>query len=122
MKLKPPRNIELCRIMTGPLASTESLGIVGSFVIPYKNRKLFVMSSNALGWDHVSVSLKHRVPTWEEMCYVKNLFFEDEETVIQYHPPKSKYINQNKNVLHLWRQQEVEYELPPWWLIGKNNL
>ena len=32
--------------------------------------------------------------------------------------PKSKYINLCNTALHMWRQQGVEYELPPWWMIG----
>ncbi len=54
-------------------------------------------------FEHVSVSLAHRCPTWEEMCKVKELFFDEEDQVIQYHPPKSEYVNQMKFCLHLWR-------------------
>lgn len=39
-------------------------------------------------WEHVSVSLAHRCPSWEEMCFVKSLFWKEEETVIQFHPKK----------------------------------
>lgn len=63
--------------------------------------------------DHVSVSLQKRCPTWAEMCWVKEQFFEDEELVIQYHPPKSKYINAHPNVLHLWRPRDIAIPLPP---------
>lgn len=54
-------------------------------------------------WEHLSVSLADRCPTWEEMCFLKDLFWEPEETVVQYHPPKSEYVNIAKNCLHLWR-------------------
>lgn len=64
-------------------------------------------------WDHVSVSTANRTPTWEEMNWVKDQFFEEEECVIQFHPPRSKYINCNPHVLHLWRQDNVEFVLPP---------
>jgi hypothetical protein len=53
-------------------------------------------------WDHVSVYLESRCPTWDEMCMIKDLFFESEKTVVQYHPPKSEYVNVAKYCLHLW--------------------
>jgi hypothetical protein len=64
-------------------------------------------------WDHVSVSCEKRTPTWEEMAWVKDQFFEPEECVVQYHPPKSKYINKNENVLHLWRCAGANFPIPP---------
>jgi len=64
-------------------------------------------------WEHVSVSLHHRCPTWEEMCMVKRLFWEDSETVLQFHPKQEKYINQHEFVLHLWKLRGVDHKLPP---------
>lgn len=37
------------------------------------------------------------------MCYLKDVFFEDEEEVYQIHPPKSQYVNIRENCLHLWK-------------------
>lgn len=68
---------------------------------------------NGTRWDHVSVSLKNRTPTWEEMAWVKSLFFDDEELVVEFHPPKSKYVNVSVNVLHLWKPLDAEIQLPP---------
>lgn len=53
-------------------------------------------------WEHVSISLPDRCPTWEEMCFIKDLFWEPDQTVVQYHPPKSDYVNLAKYCLHLW--------------------
>jgi hypothetical protein len=75
--------------------------------------RLHVIFSDGMGWDHVSVSLKNRCPTWEEMCYVKEIFFELEDCVIQFHPPKSDYKNAHPYCLHLWRCQEQEFPRPP---------
>lgn len=57
------------------------------------------------GMDHVSVSpYNHNImPTWDDMCQIKDIFFEDEETAFQIHPPKSQYVNLMQNCLHLWR-------------------
>lgn len=65
------------------------------------------------GWDHVSIAFPNRCPTWEEMCKVKDLFFYDDETVIQFHPKKSEYVNKHPYCLHLWRKQGEDAELPP---------
>ncbi len=67
-----------------------------------------------VAWEHVSVSFggrAKRCPTWEEMCWVKRLFFEDEEVVVQFHPPESTYVNEHPFCLHLWRY--AEGDLPP---------
>ena len=71
------------------------------------------------GWDHVSVSpFKHRIiPTWEDMCKLKEIFFRDDEAVIQIHPQKSEYVNNMPNCLHLWKYQG-DFPLPPAWMVG----
>ena len=69
-------------------------------------------------WQHVSVSHPRRVPTWSEMCSVKDLFWSEEETVVQFHPKKSEYINNVATCLHMWKKKDVEYELPPSILVG----
>lgn len=61
-----------------------------------------------MGWDHVSVSLAHRTPNWEEMELVKQLFFKEYEWAVQYHPAKSYYVNLHPNCLHIWRPQSKE--------------
>jgi hypothetical protein len=70
------------------------------------------------GWEHVSVSLHDRCPTWDEMKKVKELFWRDDETVIQFHPSKGQYISKCETCLHLWRKPGAEAELPPAELIA----
>lgn len=65
-----------------------------------------VVFSEGAGWDHVSVSHPGRLPTWTEMCAVKELFFRDDEAVMQLHPPKTSYVNNHVYCLHLWRPQD----------------
>ena len=47
---------------------------------------LRIIASSGEGWDHVSVSLGTRCPTWGEMEQVKALFFRDDETAMQLRP------------------------------------
>lgn len=73
-------------------------------------------------WDHVSVSGcckgKSVTPTWEQMCYVKDLFFDETECVMQLHPPKSEYVNYHNHCLHLWRPMDGQIPQPPSILVG----
>ena len=86
----------------------------GAFLIPVENKQFFVIASNGLNWEHVSVSIKNvdRCPKWNEMCKIKEMFFEDEEIVMQLHPKKSEYINLHKYTLHLWRPINKEIPVP----------
>lgn len=63
-------------------------------------------------FEHASVSLAHRCPTWDEMCKVKDLIWNEEDTVVQFHPPKSEYINNMPFCLHLWRWIKGEFPRP----------
>lgn len=80
-----------------------------------------VVWSNGGGWDHVSISFADRCPTWEEMCVVKRIFFNPEETVIEYHPAESEYVNDFPYCLHLWRPQEQAIPTPPYWMVGRKK-
>jgi len=64
-------------------------------------------------WQHVSVSLPARCPTWNEMSKIKDLFWADCVTVMQFHPRKTNYVNIHKYCLHLWSKKGVVHELPP---------
>lgn len=91
----------------------------GFFVVPLKHgQTVMVQASNGLGWEHVSVSRKDRCPTWEEMCQVKTMFWDEDDCVVQYHPPKSDYVNLHKNCLHMWRPIGVEMPRPPKLMVG----
>lgn len=81
-------------------------------------RTLAIIFSCNEGWEHVSVSLPNRCPTWAEMCLVKDLFWEDDEAVMQLHPAKADYVNCHPWCLHLWRPLVGQIPLPPKELVG----
>jgi len=88
----------------------------GYFKVFVNGRSFFCIASDGGGWDHVSIHPKNqkRCPSWDEMCAIKDMFFGPEETVVQYHPPKSKYVNIHPHVLHLWRPNNgAEIPMPP---------
>lgn len=84
---------------------------------PSDNRRMMCIASDGLGWDHVSVSLKNRCPTWREMEHVKHLFFKPDEVAIQLHVRAEDHININKFCLHIWRPQHAKIPLPPGLLV-----
>jgi hypothetical protein len=69
-----------------------------------------------LGWEHVSVRAfrgnRSRVPTWREMAFVKETCWDPEDLVVQYHPPRSEYVNTHPHVLHLWRNTREAFPYP----------
>lgn len=73
----------------------------------------FFVCSNGGGWDHVSVSLRNRCPSWDEMCAIKDIFFHDHECCVEYHPAKKDYVNVYPYCLHIWKPQDIEMPKPP---------
>lgn len=107
---------EKYRVTKGPYASNPG-DKGGAFRIPIrakgKREVLVVIAGAELGWEHVSVSLASRTPTWKEMCKVKDLFWPDDVPVMQLHPAKADHINLHPNCLHLWRPLDANIPLPP---------
>ena len=107
----------------------------GAFFVPsWGGWKLFIIVTPGVivtSWDHVSVHAmqpvkgkraKTRMPTWDEMCKIKALCWEEEETVVQYHPAKSQYVNQHPHCLHLWQPTAEVLPVPPPMLVGIMDL
>lgn len=130
MSFRVPEQYRLERI------SPASLGNRGAFRIPHPLKptelQLLVIADPGtidetgaplpldLQWEHVSVQVADplgggvkRTPTWSEMCLVKGMFWDREDTVIQLHPPRSRYVDVHPYVLHLWRKVGFEQPLPP---------
>jgi hypothetical protein len=80
----------------------------------------------ATRWEHVSVHAWRGVgknaqlctPTWKEMAFVKDLFWDGEDVVMQLHPKRSEYVNNHPHVLHLWRPLDAEIPTPPAIFVG----
>ena len=109
----------------------EHYYIDGHYKIPHPRiaaYSYFVVCSDGEGWDHVSVSLRgivnnrekivERCPTWEEMCYIKSLFFNEDEAAVQFHPASSEYVNHHPYCLHLWKPQGITLPIPDSIMVG----
>jgi len=107
---------EKYRVTTGTMKSTEDYGNNGCFIIDSLRLKkpLKTIASDGLGWEHVSVSVPSspRTPNWTEMCFIKNLFWDEDDCVMQLHPPESEWINDHPFTLHLWRPIGVDIPRP----------
>jgi len=112
---------EKYRLKTGGMGSDESYGNNGVFIIPlirspirsFKAKNpLITQASDGMLWEHVSVSVAGRCPTWPEMCFVKSLFWDAEDCAMQLHVPESEWVNLHPYVLHLWRPIGVELPRP----------
>lgn len=101
----------------------------GAFRIQVKTSKrpLLVIASagdlpGGAPWDHVSVSLPGRCPTWAEMEHVKRLFFHPDETAMQLHIPEAEHISNHPYCLHIWRPTDCALPVPPSILVGLKAL
>ncbi len=106
-----------------PFASKEG-DLFGVFLIHRKaltkttySRSLKVIATDGedTEWEHVSVSLTNNsksCPSWEEMRYVKSLFWEPEDCVVEFHVGESNHIS-FAEVLHLWRWKNGTFPQPP---------
>lgn len=129
MRRSPPPEAERGRVRTGLFASHADEGNNGVFLLDYpggtrsastRNSRLRVMVSDGYGWEHASISVhgEPRCPTWDEMCWVKDIFWRAEERVVQFHPPRSEYVNCRPYMLHLWRPTDSELPAPPPIMVG----
>ena len=119
--------LEKWRVRHGEMAS----GIgddFGAFHIPGPNgQDLFIVASpgeanEEIPWEHVSVSLKNRCPNWIEMCFIKDLFWEPEDVVMQLHVARSEWISFHPFCLHLWRPLNEKIPLPPSIAVGPKEV
>ena len=66
--------------------------------------------------EHVSISHRNRrkLPTWNDMARLKDMFFYPDEMVVQIHPAEKNYVhgvNGLENVLHLWRPMDGDFSI-----------
>lgn len=92
----------------------------GFLFIP--RRALAIVFSAGGGWEHASVSIADRCPTWEEMDWVRRKLWEASDTVMQLHPPISENISLHPYCLHLWAPMwspnGVQIPRPPAYMVA----
>ena len=53
-------------------------------------------------WLHVSFSRVDRIPSWEDVIAVKELFVGRDRLAVQVFPPRDEHVNLHPYCLHLW--------------------
>lgn len=89
----------------------------GVFRVKRKGVWIRMIATVGDDWDHVSVSTRCRCPSWEEMAWVADKFFED-EPAMQLHVSRSDHVNYHPYCLHWWRPTGKQLPLPPYWMVG----
>lgn len=126
MKKIVPAKVESYRAKTGVMASDSTYGFNGAFLLPHNGVLLSCIVSDGLGWEHVSVvprkpntkKLLGVTPTWEEMDWIKGQFWDEDEAVMQLHPPRADWVNNHEFCLHLWKPTGLTIPLPPSLMVG----
>lgn len=99
-------------------AEAENDGLGGYYYDKFNNKRLNFIFSYQMGWEHLSVSMPNRTPTWEQMCMMKDIFWNKNEACVEYHPPEEDYVNMHKHCLHIWKPTNEVLPLPPSILVG----
>lgn len=102
-------------------AEAENDGMGGKYYDKINNKWLNFIFSYQMGWEHLSVSTPSKTPTWEQMCMMKDIFWNKDEACVEYHPKEEDYVNNHKYCLHIWKPTEVELPIPPSFLVGFKN-
>lgn len=89
---------------------------------PITRKDYLVKFTQGFGWEHLSASTRNKIPEWEIMCKLKEIFWRDDECCVEYHPKKEDYVNNHETCLHIWKQIGKEYETPPSILVGFKDM
>lgn len=109
------RVVEPTRLIPAMYTTSSEDGFNGMFRFVLDGKLVRCIASDGMGWRHVSVSLEDepsKCPAWPLMCKVKDLFWNEDDAVIQFHPRKKDYVNFHKGCLHLWQPFDGTNALP----------
>ena len=95
-------------------------GFGGYRTDPVDRRVYSVIFSWGGGWEHLSISpiTKKQMPSWDLMCRMKDMFWEENETCVEYHPAKENYVNNMPYCLHIRKPINQELPIPPSIFVG----
>ena len=112
--------LNLHRAGDGIYKTSASDGFNGMFELSLNGLNIRAIASDGEGWQHVSVSISGstNTPSWSIMSQIKDLFWEPEDWVVQFHPAHSEYVNNHPGCLHLWKPTNCEFPKPDSILVG----
>jgi hypothetical protein len=85
------------RLQDGPdgalyQSKSQGLGVIASVAQEMDGR----------WWHHVSLSRRSRMPSWDDVRHVKDVFIGRDRKAIQVLPAEAEYVNYHPFCLHLW--------------------
>ena len=99
-------------------AETDNAGMGGYYYDVISGKNLNFIFSYQMGWEHLSVSMPSKTPSWDQMCRMKDIFWNKDEACVEYHPKEEDYVNMHKHCLHICRPTEEYLPTPPHFLVG----
>lgn len=99
-------------------AEAPNDGMGGHYYDKESGKNLNFIFSYQMGWEHLSVSMPSRIPSWDQMCRMKDIFWNKDEACVQYHPKEEDYVNMHKHCLHIWKPTNEILPIPPHILVG----
>jgi hypothetical protein len=63
-------------------------------------------------WIHLSIASPDRLPTYEDLCWLKRMFLGEEAKAVMVFPPKSVHVNLHARALHLFSCLDLPDPLP----------
>ena len=99
-------------------AETDNAGMGGYYYDVISGKNLNFIFSYQMGWEHLSVSMPSKTPSWDQMCRMKDIFWNKDEACVEYHPKEEDYVNMHQQCLHIWKPTEEYLPTPPHILVG----
>ena len=60
-------------------AETDNAGMGGYYYDVISGKNLNFIFSYQMGWEHLSVSMPSKTPSWDQMCRMKDIFWNKDE-------------------------------------------
>ena len=97
------------------IASDDSDGWNGHFLVPIEGQTWCIVLSDREGWKHLAIfnATNLMIAPWSVMAMAKDLFYGDDEWAVQYYPPKDHAIGNSAFRLHLWSPLNETLAHPP---------
>lgn len=96
----------------------EETSFRGEWFDPLSGKRYFIIFTASFGWEHLSVSTPSKTPSWDVMCKLKDVFWNEDEVCMQLHPAKSDYVNMHEHCLHIWKPINEVVPTPPSIMVG----
>ena len=111
--LAEPLHPEIPRVLPDGWTILQRFGDGGAY--QFRNGLRVIVSTATMAdgheWMHISVSRKDRLPSYDDLKFVKNTFAE-KRFAYQVFPPPDDNVNIHEFCLHLWLPLSIDLPIP----------